>query len=158
MCIRDRSYSALIDQDWSVAGNLRGLEHAVNRSVLLAPAGTARLARSMLILEPQRRRLGSVEAPEESPGSALAELLRRKISEHHAVVARIAEDPEVVQAFAPQGATVPSSTLRLRLRQLGLEAELESVRQEERVDITVCLLYTSPSPRDRTRSRMPSSA
>ena len=26
------------------------------------------------------------------------------------------------------------------------------------VDITICLLYTSPSPRDRTRSRMPSSA
>ena len=24
--------------------------------------------------------------------------------------------------------------------------------------LTVCLLYTSPSPRDRTRSRMPSSA
>ena len=26
------------------------------------------------------------------------------------------------------------------------------------VDINGCLLYTSPSPRDRTRSRMPSSA
>ena len=26
------------------------------------------------------------------------------------------------------------------------------------IDPTVCLLYTSPSPRDRTRSRMPSSA
>ena len=25
-------------------------------------------------------------------------------------------------------------------------------------DLTICLLYTSPSPRDRTRSRMPSSA
>ena len=25
-------------------------------------------------------------------------------------------------------------------------------------DLGVCLLYTSPSPRDRTRSRMPSSA
>ena len=25
-------------------------------------------------------------------------------------------------------------------------------------DISACLLYTSPSPRDRTRSRMPSSA
>ena len=25
-------------------------------------------------------------------------------------------------------------------------------------DLTTCLLYTSPSPRDRTRSRMPSSA
>ena len=27
-----------------------------------------------------------------------------------------------------------------------------------RVDVDSCLLYTSPSPRDRTRSRMPSSA
>ena len=27
-----------------------------------------------------------------------------------------------------------------------------------RAPIAVCLLYTSPSPRDRTRSRMPSSA
>ena len=27
-----------------------------------------------------------------------------------------------------------------------------------RVQIYACLLYTSPSPRDRTRSRMPSSA
>ena len=28
----------------------------------------------------------------------------------------------------------------------------------ERLQPDVCLLYTSPSPRDRTRSRMPSSA
>ena len=27
-----------------------------------------------------------------------------------------------------------------------------------REDVDICLLYTSPSPRDRTRSRMPSSA
>ena len=26
------------------------------------------------------------------------------------------------------------------------------------LDSNICLLYTSPSPRDRTRSRMPSSA
>ena len=29
---------------------------------------------------------------------------------------------------------------------------------EEMEDYYLCLLYTSPSPRDRTRSRMPSSA
>ena len=29
---------------------------------------------------------------------------------------------------------------------------------EAQVDLEFCLLYTSPSPRDRTRSRMPSSA
>ena len=32
------------------------------------------------------------------------------------------------------------------------------VPEEKRVNIGTCLLYTSPSPRDRTRSRMPSSA
>ena len=31
-------------------------------------------------------------------------------------------------------------------------------RRDKLADIDVCLLYTSPSPRDRTRSRMPSSA
>ena len=35
------------------------------------------------------------------------------------------------------------------------EIIIEEVGLEESVD---CLLYTSPSPRDRTRSRMPSSA
>ena len=29
---------------------------------------------------------------------------------------------------------------------------------EDIADLSACLLYTSPSPRDRTRSRMPSSA
>ena len=29
---------------------------------------------------------------------------------------------------------------------------------ERAEDVLICLLYTSPSPRDRTRSRMPSSA
>ena len=31
-------------------------------------------------------------------------------------------------------------------------------RDSEREILYTCLLYTSPSPRDRTRSRMPSSA
>ena len=30
--------------------------------------------------------------------------------------------------------------------------------EEHKARIDTCLLYTSPSPRDRTRSRMPSSA
>ena len=37
----------------------------------------------------------------------------------------------------------------------------QSERKEiysKHVDVLICLLYTSPSPRDRTRSRMPSSA
>ena len=35
---------------------------------------------------------------------------------------------------------------------------LNSFNKEDRPPVNICLLYTSPSPRDRTRSRMPSSA
>ena len=35
---------------------------------------------------------------------------------------------------------------------------LDGVFSDENGDYPACLLYTSPSPRDRTRSRMPSSA
>ena len=47
----------------------------------------------------------------------------------------------------------------LRTRIDNINAEIEELntltKQRKR---EVCLLYTSPSPRDRTRSRMPSSA
>jgi len=39
-----------------------------------------------------------------------------------------------------------------------LQTEFTEHDEEERLRIQSCLLYTSPSPRDRTRSRMPSSA
>ena len=39
-----------------------------------------------------------------------------------------------------------------------LEAELKDLVENAGWKRTNCLLYTSPSPRDRTRSRMPSSA
>ena len=38
------------------------------------------------------------------------------------------------------------------------EAKEEAVVETESTEQETCLLYTSPSPRDRTRSRMPSSA
>ena len=38
------------------------------------------------------------------------------------------------------------------------DREAEELEERHRVEIKVCLLYTSPSPRDATLSRMPSSA
>ena len=35
---------------------------------------------------------------------------------------------------------------------------LQSLGDEDRKKVTFCLLYTSPSPRDKRQSRMPSSA
>ena len=39
-----------------------------------------------------------------------------------------------------------------------LFTELSTAKEKGRKVVYTCLLYTSPSPRDRTRSRMPSSA
>ena len=57
-----------------------------------------------------------------------------------------AQAPEILKHFT--GVTVSAATVR-RL------TEVAGAMQEQ---VERCLLYTSPSPRDRTRSRMPSSA
>ena len=53
--------------------------------------------------------------------------------------------------------------LSTEFAQSNVEGELVTIIQNARekfdgMIINACLLYTSPSPRDRTRSRMPSSA
>ena len=54
------------------------------------------------------------------------------------------------------GAAVAANRLMDALNNNGIKAKM-LVRDKVTDDIT-CLLYTSPSPRDRTRSRLPSSA
>ena len=48
-------------------------------------------------------------------------------------------------------------TGRGALSEKDVDVALQEVRKAL-LEADVCLLYTSPSPRDRTRSRMPSSA
>ena len=57
--------------------------------------------------------------------------------------------------------SIPEQTMETSLQSLrGNEQVLEAsiLSTCNRLEIYTCLLYTSPSPRDRTRSRMPSSA
>ena len=44
-----------------------------------------------------------------------------------------------------------------KAKEIGLDVEFAQSNVEGEL-VNICLLYTSPSPRDRTRSRMPSSA
>ena len=65
---------------------------------------------------------------------------------------RVPRLPPLVDAFDNDPA------LR-NVQDLGLDGlSDEDERQKKQVFLNNCLLYTSPSPRDRTRSRMPSSA
>ena len=56
--------------------------------------------------------------------------------------------------------TQPSAEMREKLRDsyANNADSLTAVSQVVATNFQTCLLYTSPSPRDRTRSRMPSSA
>ena len=58
----------------------------------------------------------------------------------------------IMPATAQNGTQVSIEQARKLIRQEKTEIESNYKEQE------ACLLYTSPSPRDRTRSRMPSSA
>ena len=69
--------------------------------------------------------------------------------------------------FIPSAATFREDWLNARAQQAGLLAqaltgvpdyEASEILTDQFMQDTDCLLYTSPSPRDRQKSRMPSSA
>ena len=60
------------------------------------------------------------------------------------------------KVLVDQDADSPGETKTEVTHDLGIE--IHSGNKEKRKKAYNCLLYTSPSPRDRTRSRMPSSA
>ena len=68
------------------------------------------------------------------------------------------KDPMVVLKTEYSRGGRNSATVRMKLKSLIANFNTEVVfKADDKID-QICLLYTSPSPRDRTRSRMPSSA
>ena len=92
-----------------------------------------------------KTRLASLLSDDECAALALAMMLdvidSLKASKRIDQVAVVTDDNEVATLAREQGCLIMLETTN------GLNENL-----------MVCLLYTSPSPRDRTRSRMPSSA
>jgi len=135
------AYAALRSVRWSERGNIRGLEHTVNRSVLLAPDSASHLDAADLVFQigpcavQTRPCLTPVALPAASaarqPAGAdpAAVVLAGKIVEHRGNVARLVADPEVVAAVSPGAPAVAPSTLRLRIRRLGLDGELAAARE-----------------------------
>jgi hypothetical protein len=121
--------------------------------VLLAPDGIALLDRAHLQLEDPFEL--SAEAagaggsvPEASGASGLAgqppvpeapslrdvrrSVLERKIAEHEGNISALAADREVGKAFGVPEGPMPPSTLRLWIRNLGLEPRLHEAREQQR--------------------------
>ena len=67
--------------------------------------------------------------------------------------------PEIADEFMIQYKAIKSvSTVKLTTATPMTDEALEKIKERFLDSSSTCLLYTSPSPRDRTRSRMPSSA
>ena len=62
------------------------------------------------------------------------------------------------ETYAGWAAGAQHTLIYSRLSSVNSEAVAEKLASLENAEDGDCLLYTSPSPRDRTRSRMPSSA
>ena len=60
--------------------------------------------------------------------------------------------------LGPQGTLFGAGTLSGAIRYIPNKPDTEEASFEVRLDAYTCLLYTSPSPRDKRQSRMPSSA
>ena len=66
-------------------------------------------------------------------------------------ISEVIEIKEILEELAKNKTIIIEQDSVLRIAKM-TKVELENYMAE------ICLLYTSPSPRDRTRSRMPSSA
>eukprot|EP00656_Telonema_subtile_P000403 TRINITY_DN10186_c0_g1_i2.p1 TRINITY_DN10186_c0_g1~~TRINITY_DN10186_c0_g1_i2.p1 ORF type:complete len:383 (+),score=89.35 TRINITY_DN10186_c0_g1_i2:150-1298(+) len=90
--------------------------------------------------------LALLGAPEELMDATNAELRKTFMGDPRAVPGRLSEAMKELYTLAQQGS------------ELALPSDGRAVRGPLSRALQTCLLYTSPSPRDRTRSRMPSSA
>ena len=136
--------SGLSDRSIATEEHPRGLGRHLMILLTIAPTVTALLPSSL--------------RPPPTPRPARARALRMQ------VVPQVRTPPNVLQSEAirstrdsvlvlASAGTGKTRVLRSRIAYLLLSEHVPSDRI-----LTVCLLYTSPSPRDRTRSRMPSSA
>jgi transcriptional regulator with PAS, ATPase and Fis domain len=118
--LKDRALSALLHHDWSRSGNVRGLEHTISRSVLLAPPGVRELDAEHLcfqsLLHSERR-----AARDEPHGQSPAPRPRRpaaSLPELSAIQAAIREHGYATAAAQSLGISRP--TLIWQLRKAGL--------------------------------------
>lgn len=123
---------------WERAGNIRGLEHTIERTVLMLDSGRHRIERDDIILSElleahvpanggTAQSLPTMPHRAESD-SSLRDLLIDRIKGHKGVLARIAEDPALIQRMGTAGRVIPTSTLRQRIAKLGLIEVLDAER------------------------------
>ena len=126
------------------------------------------------MVEPKKMKVAELRAALEAAGVEDAEgtkpvLVERLVAAQRAAAAPQAEAPAPAEAFDAAAATSAAKRMKVEELRAALEAAgastegnkptlVERLVAAQRGDAMDCLLYTSPSPRDKRQSRMPSSA
>ena len=84
------------------------------------------------------------------------EIIRLEEEEENEVDARMAEDGNVFDPEKIKSLPEMAKFFYQQMQNLPTKSDID--RRIDRIQGQLCLLYTSPSPRDRQKSRMPSSA
>ena len=80
---------------------------------------------------------------------SIADILSENRQDKHAILSRT---EQIISALDGLGRELSATVF------LDPEFSLQQAKKRQNTDTDTCLLYTSPSPRDRSLSRMPSSA
>ena len=83
--------------------------------------------------------------------------LRASQGRHRSVAFDVTDDDAVASGVAEARALL-GGRIDILVNSAGILSEASVLEMTPKMWNQTCLLYTSPSPRDRTRSRMPSSA
>ena len=106
--------------------------------------------------------LPALQNPTDEAAAACIGELMTAIDEHVPAPKREEDKPflmAIEDVFSIEGrGTVATGRIERGVIKTGEEVAIIGLEAEPRLTTCTCLLYTSPSPRDRTRSRMPSSA
>ena len=110
----------------------------------------------------------AVQAADESLAASDRTLIQDQFSALTDQITRLVDSADVggrnlINNSTPAGLTLiagpdGTSTISVAAQNLNIGGGILSINDDGTDLATACLLYTSPSPRDRTRSRMPSSA
>ena len=152
---RDHARSGTPDGEGVIpvlARTVRQVEAAAQRGKVRPSQRTAYQVVALLVRE-ERARVKADTTISESERTAMLTRLEGIAT----ILAKTAARDTSLLELLTDGAVVSSAAIDLKndlLRAAGREPEPEPTP----VVSPTCLLYTSPSPRDRTRSRMPSSA
>ena len=156
MCIRDRSYGETpLHEDWCGDRVRDRYEMELIRAFVAARKPVFGICRGLQLLNVAYGGTLLQDIPTQRPEALDHRVAGRYEHHHHAV--EFVPGTRLASLFPGVKRATTNSIHHQGIKDLAPGFVVEARCPEDGM-IEACLLYTSPSPRDRTRSRMPSSA